>query len=616
MKILGWEFQRAKQDEKAVHFDTVLGRLIAAMQGGVGEVNPENCMRSPTVQAIVTAISRRIAVSALHVYQKGMKNGRETKELLPSHPVAKLLAYPNSWQSRVNYWHDATSALVRYGNYYAYKSRGSTGPIRELVPIHSRSMEVTQDPDTYRLSYKVNGREVPTNKVHHVRGPSRNFYLGDSPVNDVAQAIALEIAAENFGASFFENGAVPLMMFKYMAGTARFKTAEDEKQFIQDFQEAFSGNKRHRAMLVPKGLERDGEMKIENDKAQFLETRKYQRTVIAGAFGVPPHLVGDLERATFNNVEQQDADFTLNVVMPVTQCFEAAMERDLLTDEDVARGVVIRFNLDSILRADFRTRQEGLQIQKNNGVISANEWREIERMNPIEEDDGGDDYVRPANFVVAGEEPPAPAPVAEPEAQKHEIHIHEAKQDIHITPHSHVGVNMEPQSIRIDGATVNVKSPDIEINAPTRVDAPTITIEPSNVTVTPSDITVNGSPVNVNNDVKTPSVNVEGTTVNVPPQEVTVAAPNVVVHNDVKTPVVTIEPAQVHVDNHMEPPSVTVKNTVDAPIVNVAAPNVSVAAPNVQVKNELPDYQVTEQQVVRDAKGRTEKLITTRKKKG
>ena len=126
--------------------------------------------------------------------------------------------------------------------------------------------------------------------------------------------------------------------------------------------------------------------------------------MIAGAFGVPPHLVGDLERATFNNVEQQDQDFTLNVVMPVAQAFEAAMERDLLTDQDRASGIVIRFNLDSILRADFKSRQEGLRIQRDAGVINANKWREIEGHNPISDDDGGNDYLRPANFVVAGEE--------------------------------------------------------------------------------------------------------------------------------------------------------------------------------------------------------------------
>jgi HK97 family phage portal protein len=412
VKIFGWDIQRA-QEQKTGQFEDVLQRIVAAQEGrGYGAlVTPENCMASPTVHAIVTAISRRVSVSPVHVFQKtSTKGGLDSKERLPKHPVARLLAYPNSFQTRTSYWLDAASTFTRYGNFYAYKSRAATGPVKELLPLQYRALSVEQNERTWKVSYKINGEEVPQNKVHHVRGAARNFIEGDSPVNDVNVAIALEILAEKFGASFFQNGALPFLVFTWLQGSSGFKTVEDSKQFIADFQEAFGGGKRFRSMLAPKGMDKPAAVPIENDKAQFLETRKLQRTIIAGAFGVPPHLVGDLERATFNNVEQQDLDFTSNVIQPVTQAFEAAMERDLLTDEDVSSGVIIRFNLDSILRSDFKGRQEGLQIQKQNGAISANEWREAEGKNPISDEDGGNDYVRPANFVVAGKEPEPVAP--------------------------------------------------------------------------------------------------------------------------------------------------------------------------------------------------------------
>jgi HK97 family phage portal protein len=416
MKLLGFELTRVVKENvgeaKANIFGDALMRIIAAQTGTYEAVNPENCMESPTVHAIVTAISRRFAVTPFHVYQKTTKNGLAAKEKLPNHPVAKLLAYPNSFQSRVDYWQDAGSWIARYGRYYAYKSRGSTGPIRELIPLTPRYVTPKLDPSTWRATFEWNAGQnmevYPSSKIHHVRGPARDGIKGDSPVQDVAQSIALEIAAEKFGASFFSNGAIPLMVFKYMSGMQPFKDLEKEKEFIQSFQDLFSGNRRHRAMLLPKGIETGDPIKVENDKAQMLETRKYQRTVIAGAWGVPPHLVGDLERATFNNVEQQDGDFTLNVIMPYAQAFEASMERDLLTDDDVNNGIIIRANLDSILRADFKSRQEGLQIQRQNGALSPNEWREIEGRNPISADDGGDEYIRPANMVVAGEPVPNP----------------------------------------------------------------------------------------------------------------------------------------------------------------------------------------------------------------
>lgn len=400
MKLFGLELRRAPE-EKSQQFEDVLQRLIAATQGISFDslVTPETCMQSPTVHAIVTAVSRRIAVSPVHVFQKGEKQGRETKEKLPSHPVAKLLQRPNSFQTRTSYWFDAASCFVRHGRFYAWKSRGSTGPIRELLPIKPSEVSVSQDAATWAVKYMRDGQELDPRKLHVVRGPARNFIEGDSPVKDVQNAIALEILAERFGALFFQNGALPLAIFKPAQGSKGFKTKEEQDQFVADFQALFGGNRKHRAMYLPAGIELEDPIAVENDKAQMIETRKYQRTVIAGAFGVPPHLVGDLERATFNNVEQQDLDFTANCVLPVAQAFEAAMERDLLTDEDRAGGICIRFNLDAVLRGDFKSRQEGLQIQRQNNVINANEWRELEGKNPLTKEQGGEEYIRPANMV-------------------------------------------------------------------------------------------------------------------------------------------------------------------------------------------------------------------------
>ena len=376
-----------RSERKDLSYETVL-RLLYASQGGTGGVTPESCMKSPTVQAIVTAISRRLASTPVHVYQTTTKKGREVKEKIPNHPIAKLLKQPNDWQSRYDYWQDAASTLVRYGRYFAKIGRGSTGPIYKLYPVKPSSVEIKQDENTLAPIIKYNGQEWDWKKVHYVRGPARDFINGDSPVSDVSLTIALEIAAEQFGATFFSNGAVPLMVLNYAQGSKGFKTPEEEKRFVEDFQSAFSGDKRHKAFLLPPGIEAGDPVKIENDKAQFLQTRQHQRSVIAGAFGVPPQYVGDLTKGTYNNVEQQSEDFTLNVIMPKATAFEAAMERDFLTQEDRNAGIVIRFNLDAELRAAFIDRQNGLQIQLEHGVITPNEWREIEGRPPREDADG------------------------------------------------------------------------------------------------------------------------------------------------------------------------------------------------------------------------------------
>jgi HK97 family phage portal protein len=397
MRIFGWELRLSRKSDVAL--DEIIRRLDDAYRTLSGiAVTPETCEEAPTVQAIVNAISMKIATLPVHVLRKTSSGNREAKERLPSHPVARLLQQPNEWQTAPNYWLDATSWMVRYGRHFAIKGRGATGPIRRLYPVHPRDMHVDLDRDGQQLRFRVTSevgvREYDPSEVHHVRARASNGVNADSPVTKAREAIALEIAAQRFGAAFFGNGAMPSFIFKPAAGFKSL-TKDQATDLLNDFQSKYgSGGDRFKAMVMPAGVELGDPIAVENDKAQFLETRKLQRTVIAAAFGVPPHLVGDLEKGTFNNIEHQSLEFQQAVVLPYARIFEAAMERDLLTDEDRRSGVVIRFNLDGALRGDFKSRQEGLKIQREAGVISPNDWREVEGMNPLADEEGGNDYWR------------------------------------------------------------------------------------------------------------------------------------------------------------------------------------------------------------------------------
>lgn len=397
MNLFGWELSR--KTATTLSIDQAI-RLIAAAHETLSgiSVTPENCMQSPTVHAIVTGMSRLMISCPVHVYQKSTSDGRTKKEILGSHPVEKLLNRPNEWQTRADYWGDATSSLIRYGRYFAYIGRGKTGPIRRLIPLVAGACTIKQD-DDWNITVDVNQtsgqpKPYPLSELHYARGPARDFLKGDSPIDDCREAIALEIAAEKFGASFFGGGAMPGIIFKFMEGFQEWKTDEGKKKFIDDFQKAFTGRGRFKSLLLPKGMEVSQSIGIENDKAQFLETRKYQRTVIAGMLGIPLYMVGDLDRQTFNNSEQQSINKVAEAGLPIVRIFEASMERDFLTQDDRNSGVIIRFNMDGPLRGDFKTRQEGLQIQRMNGVINGNDWRETENMNPISKTDGGDEYWR------------------------------------------------------------------------------------------------------------------------------------------------------------------------------------------------------------------------------
>jgi HK97 family phage portal protein len=412
LNILGLNISWGAPEQKDISLDTLIKRFDAIYETTSGiSVTPENCEQSPTVKAIITAVTRRFAVMPVHVFLKSRKDGRESKELLASHPVERLLNRPNDWQSRTSYWMDAASRMLRYGNFYALKARGVTGPIRRLEPLPPSDCDPIQRSD-WSVIYKITlpgGKfeELAPSQIHHARGTARDGVKGDSPVMDVREAIAMEIAAEKMGASLFGNGAMPGLVLNYMDGSQGFKSDAERNAFLETVQAAYTKKKRFRAMLLPKGIGVGTQIPVENDKAQFIQTRQYQRTVIAGAFGCPPHLVGDLSKGTFNNVEMQGIEFTTNVILPMVRMFEAAMEKDLLTDDDRNGGVIIRFNPDAILRGDFKSRQEGLAIQRQNGVINANDWRENENMNPISAEDGGDEYWRqgPSGQSAASGEP-------------------------------------------------------------------------------------------------------------------------------------------------------------------------------------------------------------------
>lgn len=426
MNLFGFNISRKEADPTAggSDIDAIMARLHAAYDTISGiVVTPENCMRAPTVQALVQAVSRRIATLPVQVYQKGTgPNGRPTKKELPDHPVANVLRTPNPETTDNAYWLDATSVLVRYNKYYAYKARGNTGPIKWLRPLHPNDVE-TKQADDYSISYRVRvpsggQMDVASSDMHYVRGAARDFYCGDSPVEDIRETIAMEIAAERYGAAFFGNGAMPLLIFKFIQGSKGFKTDEDAKKFITDFQEKYNDRRRFKAMSLPAGMEVSDPINVENNKAQFLETRAFQRTVIAGAWGVPPHLVGDLTRGTYNNVEQQSLEFILTVVYPYIKMYESAMEKDFLTLAERKNGIIIRFNLDAALRGDFKSRQDGLLIQRRNGIINANEWREMEGKNPLSEEDGGEDYWVESGVTVVGAEPGAPGGPPAPQPPK------------------------------------------------------------------------------------------------------------------------------------------------------------------------------------------------------
>ena len=209
MKLFSWW---RKPEVKTQQFEQVLMQIIAARDGVVGTmVTPDTALASPTVQAIDTAISRRLSVTPVHVYQRGQTDGHETKKKLPDHPVAQLLRKPNEWQTASDFWMDAASVWTRHGNFYAYKSQTGSGKTVALIPLPPPTVEPKLE-DNKRFHYVVDegGQKVEyaQDKILHARQRGKNFYVGDSPVKEIQTAIMMEILAEKFGESFLDRKSV------------------------------------------------------------------------------------------------------------------------------------------------------------------------------------------------------------------------------------------------------------------------------------------------------------------------------------------------------------------------------------------------------------------------
>jgi HK97 family phage portal protein len=291
------------------------------------------------------------------------------------------------------------ACLTLRGNFYAIKNRIGRGDRRrivELLPVHPRYVEVKQD-ERWRLSYKIRfpGKaawEIAPENILHVRGLSLDGVTGLSPIGYMRESIGLSLAAEKHGARLFKNGARP-------GGVLTVPGKLSDEAFArlkEQWQESFAGANVHKTAVLEEGASW-AQLGMSNEDAQFLETRKFQRSEIAGIFRVPAHMVNDLERATFSNIEHMSRSFVTYSLMPWLVRMEQALWRDLLTEDEKRQGLYFKHNADGLLRGDSKSRAESLKTMREWGVINANEWRELEDMNP-REDEGGETYLEPLNM--------------------------------------------------------------------------------------------------------------------------------------------------------------------------------------------------------------------------
>ena len=251
-------------------------------------------------------------------------------------------------------------------------------------------------------SYQRSQEEAPTMKgntvtlrpedVLHIPGLGFDGLVGYSPIAMAKNAIGLAIATEEYGAKFFANGAAPGGVLEHPG------TIKDPQRVREAWQSQFGGSGNANKIAVLEEGMKYTPISISPEQAQFLETRKFQINEIARIFRVPPHMVGDLEKSSFSNIEQQSLEFVKYTLDPWVVRWEQAISRTLLTPEE-KKCYFAKFNLDGLLRGDYQSRMNGYAIGRQNGWMSANDIRELENLDRIPPEEGGDLYLINGNML-------------------------------------------------------------------------------------------------------------------------------------------------------------------------------------------------------------------------
>ena len=363
-------------------------------------VNDRTAMQHTVVYACVRVLSEAIAQLPLHVYQY-TENG---KERVPRHPLYFLLHdQPNPEMTSFVFRETLMSHLLIYGNAYAQIIRNGRGDVLGLYPLMPDKVRVDRD-QRNRLVYiysrydeanpnlKQQGDIVlQAEDVLHIPGLGYDGLVGYSPIALAKNAIGISLACEDYGSTFFANGASP-------SGVLEHPGVIKNPERVRDaWQRAYGGSNSHHTAILEEGMKYTP-IGISPEQAQFLETRKFQINEIARIFRVPPHMVGDLEKSSFSNIEQQSLEFVKYTLDPWVIRWEQSIQRSLLNSEE-KKKYFAKFNVEGLLRGDYQSRMNGYAIGRQNGWMSANDIRELENLDRIPEEDGGDLYLINGNML-------------------------------------------------------------------------------------------------------------------------------------------------------------------------------------------------------------------------
>ncbi|WNF39110.1 phage portal protein [Bacillaceae bacterium IKA-2] len=355
-------------------------------------VNERTAMQTTAVYACVRILAETIASLPLQTFQHSDKG----KDKALDHSLYYLLHdEPNPEMTSFVFRETLMSHLLLWGNAYAQIIRDGRGRVIALYPLLPDKITVdrTSKGEIFYQYLKDTGTVIlRADEVLHIPGLGFDGLVGYSPIAMAKNAIGMSIATEEYGAKFFANGANPGGVLEHPG------VVKDPKRVRESWNTVYQGSTNaHRVAVLEEGMKFQA-IGIPPEQAQFLETRKFQINEIARIFRVPPHMLADLEKSSFSNIEQQSLEFVKYTLDPWVIRWEQSIQRALLSQEE-KRKYFVKFNVDGLLRGDYQSRMNGYSTGRQNGWLSSNDIRELENLNRIPEELGGDLYLINGNMT-------------------------------------------------------------------------------------------------------------------------------------------------------------------------------------------------------------------------
>ena len=352
--------------------------LFQAIRGDVGVVDSDTAFTHAPVFTAVLILSDTMASVGAKLYRK-TSAGRERAT---NHPLYKLLTVgPNEYMSAYEYYQIVYIDLHLRGNHYAQIIRNGAGDVVGLYPLLAQNMEVAlKGRKKVYICKSTKGSQVALNQdevFHVIYIPDRSGLVGVNVFENYKRAVELSMTVEQYGKNFFENGANGSGILKHPKHLSDEAYERLRKSFKEKYQGLINSGK---PIILEEGMEYT-RLSLSNEDSQFLETRRFQKSEIAAMFRIPPHMLGDMSKSTFNNMEEMSRSFVKYTLDPLARRFESALRMQLLKESE-RDTYYAKFNLNSLMRGDPKTRAEYYRTLLNIGAITPNEIRALEELDP------------------------------------------------------------------------------------------------------------------------------------------------------------------------------------------------------------------------------------------